>query len=237
MLPDWMQKNDEYIPIDDRATFHTGTIKAIGRIMSRIRVQRGHEKERTLPPILKLLLMMLAVVVISVTDKSIVLMAVAAAAFVYLCTWPASDILSILRTSLGAAILAFLIFLPAMLMKPAGIANNLTVVLKVFLSVTIVGMFNHTTQWNHITSALKKMKIPGIFIFTLDITLKYIVILGNLISDLLTALTLRSVGKNNKKYSSVGGIMGTTFLISSELGTATYEAMRCRGFTDDYNGL
>jgi cobalt/nickel transport system permease protein len=101
----------------------------------------------------------------------------------------------------------------------------------------MVGFFNHTTQWNHITTALRKLHVPGIFIFTLDITLKYIVLLGKLIIDILTALKLRSVGKNNKKYQSIGGVMGVTFIRGTEMSREMYEAMRCRGFTDDYRGL
>jgi cobalt/nickel transport system permease protein len=124
-----------------------------------------------------------------------------------------------------------------MILHPAGIANNLTVVLKVFLSLEMVSIFNHTTQWNHITVALRKLHIPGIFIFTLDITLKYTVLLGTFITEVLTSLQLRSVGKNNKKYQSVGGVMGVTFIRGAEMSQQMYEAMRCRGFTDDYKGL
>ena len=84
---------------------------------------------------------------------------------------------------------------------------------------------------------LKKLHVPSVFVFTLDITLKYIVLLGDLIKDLLTSLTLRSVGKNNKKYQSVGGVMGQTFIRSVKMSQEMYEAMQCRGFTDDYKGL
>jgi cobalt/nickel transport system permease protein len=136
-----------------------------------------------------------------------------------------------------AALLAFVLWIPAMLWNPEGISNALVIVLKVFLSLEMVSILNHTTQWNHITGALKKLHVPGIFIFTLDITLKYIVLLGTLIGDMLTSLRLRSVGKNNKTYQSVGGVMGVTFIRGSEMSREMYEAMRCRGFTDDYKGL
>jgi cobalt/nickel transport system permease protein len=124
-----------------------------------------------------------------------------------------------------------------MIWNPDGINNNLVLVVKIFLSVEMVTIFNHTTQWNHITAAWRKLHIPGIFIFTVDITLKYIVLLGTLIEDLLTSLSLRAVGKHHKKYRSVGGVMGVTFLRGSEMSREMYEAMRCRGFTDDYKGL
>ena len=87
------------------------------------------------------------------------------------------------------------------------------------------------------TGALRKFHIPGVVIFIIDITFRYIVLLGKLMEDLLTAVSLRSVGRNNKKYSSVGGVMGVTFLRGTEMNKEMYEAMQCRGFTDDYKGL
>lgn len=145
------------------------------------------------------------------------------------------DILNIMKAGCGASVLALIILLPAMFIQPSGIRNELLVVIKVFFSISTLSIFNHTTQWNHITGALRKLHIPGIFIFTLDITLKYIVLLGNLITELLTSLQLRSVGKNNKKYSSIGGVMGVTFVRGTEMNRQMYEAMQCRGFTDDYS--
>jgi cobalt/nickel transport system permease protein len=129
------------------------------------------------------------------------------------------------------------LFIPAFVLNPAGLFNYLAIAAKVFLSLEMVSIFDHTTQWNHITDALRKLHVPGIVIFTIDITLKYIVLLGSLIEDILTSLRLRSVGKNNKKYQSVGGVMGVTFIRGSEMSREMYEAMRCRGFTDDYKGL
>ena len=162
-------------------------------------------------------------------------MAYAAILLLYLCTWPAGDIVNIMKAGCGASVLALIILLPAMFIQPSGIRNELLIVIKVFFSISTLSIFNHTTQWNHITGALRKLHIPGIFIFTLDITLKYIVLLGNLITDLLTSLQLRSVGKNNKKYSSIGGVMGVTFVRGTEMNQQMYEAMQCRGFTDDYS--
>ena len=106
-----------------------------------------------------------------------------------------------------------------------------------FVSVTMDNCFNRRTQWNQITTALRRLHVPGLFVFVLDLTLKYIVLLGTLLQDLLTALQLRAVGRHRKKYQSVGGVLGVTFLRASELSRETWEAMQCRAFTDDYKGL
>ena len=232
-----MKKGDEYIPSRDNNSFIIKSLKSIGKAMSRIKIQRGHEKEWTFPPLFKLCVTLLGIILVSASQNRIIVMAYAALILLYLCTWPAIDILNIFKSGLIASVIAFVILLPAMTLKTEIICNEIFMVIKVFLSVVTISVFNHTTQWNHVTKALRKIHIPGIFIFTLDITLKYIVLLGNLINDLLIALELRSVGKNNDKYNSLGGVMGVTFVKGTKMSEEMYEAMLCRGFSDDYEGL
>lgn len=78
------------------------------------------------------------------------------------------------------------------------------------------------------------MHVPSLFIFTLDITLKYISVLGEICVDILQAVSLRSVGKNPDKAKSFSGILGITFLKSSEMAEEMYASMCCRGFTGEY---
>ena len=217
MLPSWMESVDQYDPPKDCSKFAVKTIQTIGKAMSRIKVQKGHEKGRSLPAIFKLLVTAGGILFLSITQNKLCIMAYAAILLLYLCTWPAGDILNIMKAGCGASVLALIILLPAMFIQPSGIRNELLVVIKVFFSISTLSIFNHTTQWNHITGALRKLHIPGIFIFT------------------LTSLQPRSVGKNNKKYSSIGGVMGVTFVRGTEMNRQMYEAMQCRGFTDDYS--
>lgn len=232
-----MKKQDNYVPPKDGGTFAVKTWKAIGTVMSRVTIQAGHEKGRALPASVKLIGLLAVILMISVSRNRLVLMAIAAVTLVYLCTWPAGDLWGILKIAGTAALFTAVLFLPAMILRPSGVSNHLAVILKVFLCMTLVSIFNHTTQWNHVTGALRRFHIPGIFVFTLDITLKYIVLLGNLIRDMLTAMQLRAVGRHNKKYSSIGGIMGNTFIRGTQMNEQMVEAMRCRCFTDDYRGL
>ena len=238
-----MRETDHYdVPPKDGGTFVIKTIQTIGRIMSRLKIQAGHEKKKHFPAMVKLFAMVFLIIVTSVCQNRVVLLAIAAVLLGYLCTWPAKGLWGVLKPPVAAAALTFLLLIPAMLMNPAGISNNLVVVGKQRVELwlvlqTMVTIFNHTTQWNHVTLALRKLHVPGVFVFTLDITLKYIVLLGNLMQDLLTSMQLRAVGKHDKKYSSIGGVMGVTFIRGTEMNEQMYEAMRCRGFTDDYRGL
>ncbi len=237
MIPAWLRETEEVTPARDSGAFALRTLKSLGGLLSRLRVQRGSAGRFRLPAVVKLLLVLGLIVTLSLARHPILILAVAALTLGWACLLPARELLSVLRPALGAAALALLLFLPAMLLRPAGVGNNLLVVGKIFLSVTLVNLFNRRTPWNQITGALRKLHVPGVFVFVLDLTLKYVVLLGGLVVDLLTARGLRAVGRDRHPWRSVGAVMGQTFLRSTALSRETWEAMCCRGFTEDYKGL
>ena len=232
-----MKKTEDYVPPADGGAFYYRTLKSLGGIMSRLRLESGREGRFSLPAGVRLLLMIALIILVSVTQNDLVIMAVGAVALVRLALMQAEDIGAVVKAVLVAVIMAAVIFAPAVIMDPARLWNSIRVVAKILISVTLVGIFNRTTQWNHPTAVLRKAHIPGTVIFIIDITFRYIVLLGNLMQELLTAVSLRSVGRDDKKYNSVGGVMGVTFLRGTEMNKEMYEAMQCRGFTDDYEGL
>ena len=237
MIPEWMKKTEDYVPPADGGAFYYRTLKSLGGIMSRLRLESGREGRFSLPAGVRLLLMIALIILVSVTQNDLVIMAVGPVVLVRLALMQAEDIGAVVKAVLVAVIMAAVIFAPAVIMDPARLWNSIRVVAKILISVTLVGIFNRTTQWNHLTAALRKAHIPGTVIFIIDITFRYIVLLGNLMQELLTAVSLRSVGRNDKKYNSIGGVMGVTFLRGTEMNKEMYEAMQCRGFTDDYEGL
>ena len=199
MIPEWMKKTEDYVPPADGGAFYYRTLKALGGIMSRLRLESGREGRFSLPAGVRLLLMIALIILVSVTQKDLVIMAVGAVALVRLALMQAEDIGAVVKAVLVAVIMAAVIFAPAVIMDPARLWNSIRVVAKILISVTLVGIFNRTTQWNHLTAVLRKAHIPGTVIFIIDITFRYIVLLGRLMEELLTAVSLRSVGKNNKK--------------------------------------
>lgn len=238
MIPEWMKgEGPAKAPPRDGSAFAFRTLRSLGVILARLRVQRGRAGRLPIPPVCKLLLLLGLILTLSLARHPLLLLAVTALVLGYACTLPARELLSVLRPAFGAAILTLLLLLPAMLIRPSGRWNNLLVAGKVFLSLVMVNLFNRRTQWNQITGALRKLHVPGVFVFVLDLTLKYIVLLGELLADLLTARSLRAVGRDRRKYRSVGGVLGVTFLRSAELSRETWEAMCCRCFTDDDKGL
>ena len=103
-----------------------------------------------------------------------------------------------------------------------------------YVSVTLIGILSAGTTWNKLTGSMRTFRIPSLFIFTLDITLKYISVLGEMCADILTSVSLRSVGKNPQKAKALSGVLGISFLKSREMAEEMYAAMCCRGFTGEY---
>jgi cobalt/nickel transport system permease protein len=92
-----------------------------------------------------------------------------------------------------------------------------------------------STPWNQITGGLRFFRVPDLMIFTLDITIKYIAILGDCCLAVLEALRLRSVGRNRQKGKSASGVLGVTFLKSRKMADDMHQAMICRGFDGTYH--
>lgn len=237
MLPEWMTKTEDYVPPHDGGAFYYKTLKSLGGVLSRLKAESGREGKRSLPAWLKLVVLLLYILFLSISRDRLITMGFVAVGLMALAMMPAGDIWSVLKPGFFAAEISAVLFLPKVIVDPESFMNSLTVVVKVLMSVIAVGIFNRRTQWNHVTGALRKFHVPGVVIFMIDITFRFIVLLGNLMTEMLTALQLRSVGRNRRKYDSVGGIMGTVFVRGAEMNREMYEAMQCRGFTDDYRGL
>ena len=95
-------------------------------------------------------------------------------------------------------------------------------------------LFSATTPWTSVSAAFAALRVPDLFVMTLDMTAKYISLLGGLVLDMLYALKLRSVGRNDRKVDSLSAIAGTLFLKSKEAAEEQYQAMECRGFAGTY---
>lgn len=117
------------------------------------------------------------------------------------------------------------------------IYNCVLIIMKIVGTIPSVNILSYTTKWDKISKSLKLFFITDLFIWVMEITIKYIVILVEHSLNLLYALKLRSIGKNNKKYNSISRIIGNLFLKSKDMGEEMFSAMECRGFTGEFNSV
>jgi cobalt/nickel transport system permease protein len=140
--------------------------------------------------------------------------------------------LRILSASSAAVLFSIVILLPSFLLGNR--INSILIVIKVLGSVCLVNILSHTTEWGRISEALSLLKVPDIFIFAMDTSIRYIYILGELSLDMFYGIKSRTIGRVQKKYMSITGAAGTLFLKSREMAEEMYFAMECRGFTGEF---
>lgn len=232
-MPEWLFKHENYNAQFDKDTFVNKSILSLLSILSRIKTQDSAITAKyKVNAIFKVAFTFLLAVLISMSRSFTFVIVINVYFLVILSMMQVKDIVKILKVSFAMTFFSFVVLLPAVFW-----GNSYSVVMitsKVFATITAVNILSHTTRWDAITSSLKRFFVPDIFIFVLDITIKYIVMLGDFALNMLYALKLRSIGKNKSKYASLSGIAGTMFIKSKEMAEDMYNAMECRGFTGEY---
>ena len=232
VLPSWMCESEAYEPNIDKDGFITKSAQAILGVLAKLKWNAGKDRRFSASPSLKLCYTFLFILLTACSKNYLFSLIMVAGTILALASYPASAMKQILSGSIGAVLFSIFILLPAVFMGNPQIL--LTIGTKVFLSVTLIGMLSAGTAWNKLTASLRAFHIPDIFIFTLDITLKYIAVLGEICMEILTSLRLRSIGQNKKKAKAFSGILGISFLKSREMADEMYAAMCCRGFVGEY---
>ena len=231
MIPDWLKEQEEYNAPQDRDRFLTRSILSLMSMLASFRAKTISYGAKYPAP-LKLIVCLVMILITSLARNMLIVYVVLAILLAHICFLKDVLLVRTITTSLAAAGLSALILIPAIFLGSP--QSMLTVSIKVFVSVGLIGILASTTEWNKLTSGLAAFHIPDVFIFTLDITLKYIVILGNISMDMMNALRLRSIGRNNAKAESLSGVLGVTFLKSRQLSEEMFQAMQCRGFEGEY---
>lgn len=231
-----MTKSENYTPETDHDGFINRSLLSVMSVMSRFRNESlGPGLFDSFSPSapVKLAMALLIIILASCSRNMFFTYSMIAVLLVHMCTLGSRKLLRVFTAALAAAGFSCLLLLPAVFLGSPH--TMLTVSLKVFLSVGLLGLLAATTAWNKITEGLRFFLVPDIMIFTLDITLKFIVILGDICVDMLNALKLRSIGKNHDKSSSISGIIGFAFLKSRHMSDEMCGAMACRGFEGEYH--
>ncbi|MFL0247183.1 energy-coupling factor transporter transmembrane component T family protein [Candidatus Clostridium stratigraminis] len=235
-MPEWLLEKDNFIPEKDSVNFINKSILAILNILSRLRMQSNAAASKLgVNDLTKLITVMMVIIFISLS-KSITYVLIANVFLLVLINFLSiEEIKYVLKVSFVMSVITLLILLPSIFL---GYGNNaLMITLKVFSSVAFVNILSCSTKWNDLLGALKLFKVPDMFIFVLDITIKYIILLGEFSLNMIYALKLRSVGKSNYKSASLSGIIGTMFIKSKEMSEEMYGAMECKGFTGEYRAF
>lgn len=233
-MPEWLIRDEDYSPLSDKDTFTSKSILSLLRVLSRIKAQDSRKTTKhNVNTVFRIASVILLLAMLSISKNPAFVMIIIVYLLAVLSLMEAKDIVGILKVSLAMSFFTFVVLLPAALW--GNTYSSVMITAKVFASITAVNIVFRTTKWNTVTSALKRFFVPDIFVLVLDITIKYIVMLGDFSLNMLYALKSRSVGRNKNKYTSLSGVAGTLFIKSKEMAEDMYDAMECRGFTGEYH--
>lgn len=231
-MPEWLLQKDNYIPPKTGDAFINKSILSILGVLSKLGFHQENAGKRALvDPSIKFISTMIVILLTALSRSFLFVFVVDAYLLLNVGLLSVKQIRYILRMGMIAFIFSFIILLPSIVM---GNINGLLIIIKVLTTVTALNILTSTASWNEITSSLKLLYIPDIFILVLDITMKYILILGEFSLNMLYALKLKSIGKSSSKGTSLSGIVGTMFIKSKDMAEEMYGAMECRGFTGEY---
>lgn len=196
-LPEWALRDENYSPDSDNDYFISRTLLRIMKILRALRYRARKNRIENFSAASAILFTVSLIFLCVISRTTNFLFCVLALELILLCPVDGETIFSTVRNSVAAAVFAALFLLPAFFFGNP----NLILILpfKIFLTTTALGLLTIFFTENQLTRALKNFRVPAVMIFILDTTLRYIVLLGEISQDMLTALKIRSVGKNRDK--------------------------------------
>ena len=222
-LPSWLAAQERYEPTGARHRVMQKNVLHLASLLERVRLGGGaHEGgsiiDRALSSVsapVRLLGMFVCVLCVCLTQSPLYLMLMAAIALVFVAVRPARGLRATFVPALGAAGFAVVLALPALLLDASAAGAMLKIALKTFINVSLVLGVSWTLTWSRMSAALKMLHLPDEVIFTFDMALKHIEVLGRTAHDLTESVMLRSVGRAPAGFSrtdSVAGIMGLSLI-------------------------
>lgn len=242
-LPTWLCEHEAYIPPRDRTSFARKNVLRLTALLEHVcfggGAGTGSRIDRALSCVaapLRLAGLFALVLMVCLSQSGLFMGALLAVALILAAIRPERALKATFLPALAAAVLAWVLALPALLLGVSSAAAMIRIGIKTFINVGLVLGVSYTVPWNKIASALRVLHLPDVVIFTVDMALKHIEVLGRTSASLSEALMLRSVGAapRGSATSGAAGVMGMTFLKAYEQGRAMEESMRCRGFSGTY---
>lgn len=212
-------------------------MRLIGRILNSDRNGSETGQPRILP-VLRLTVAFSCILLCALSGNAVFVIGVLAVELMRLALMPEDGMRHVLKLLVLPVLFTILMLLPSAFMGHP--RTMLTVGLKVLESVLVLAVMNEDLSWKDITEAFHSLHAPQIFVLTLDMTVRYLVILGRYANEIMEAVWLRSASGGayrRKRDARVGGVLGTTFLKSQKMAAETAEAMECRGFTGEYRSF
>ncbi|MCL2043985.1 MAG: cobalt ECF transporter T component CbiQ [Treponema sp.] len=111
-----------------------------------------------------------------------------------------------------------------------GVVSLFTVLFRVYLCVMSVLILVSVTPLSQIVHAMRRLRIPHVFIIVFEMTYRYIGVLLEEVYSMYTAYSLRSSNAKGIQMRDMGSFTGQLLVRSFDRADRVYNAMKCRGY-------
>jgi len=115
-----------------------------------------------------------------------------------------------------------------------GVVSMVTLMLKGLLCLMTAFLLAATTPMDSLCGALRKIRVPKLFVTLLLLTFRYISVLVDEAHIMTTAYRLRAPGQRGIHYSAWGSFLGQLLLRSMDRAEELYSSMQLRGFNGEF---
>lgn len=112
----------------------------------------------------------------------------------------------------------------------AGEMSFLVLLVRTCLCVGAVLILVAVTPFSELTGQLRRMYVPALFVRLFEMIYRYIGVLAEEASTMLTAYRLRAAGAKWPEIKYFGAFIGQLLLRSVDRAERIYHAMQCRGY-------
>jgi len=111
-----------------------------------------------------------------------------------------------------------------------GVVSFAVILFRTWLCVMAVLILVSVTPFSELTSELRRLRTPKIFIVMFELTYRYTGVLLNEAYCATLAYSLRSPNRKGIKMGDMGSFTGILLIRSFDRAERVYDAMKCRGY-------
>lgn len=234
MIENWLLKSEEYEPLDTKERFIDKSIFSFFKIINDIKKEeQGNTYIYKINVTVKMFSIGLNILLIALSRNLVFLALLNISLFFLLFGIEKNKRLRIILMSLIFPIFTSIILIPAII--KGNIFYSSLLIYKVFINILLINIISATATRQAFIRSLKFLLVPDMFIWIMELTLKYILLLAEYSLEVLQSLKIKTIGKSKETKKSLFPIMGNMFLNSVKLSEEMIGAMECRGFTGEYH--
>lgn len=226
-LPDWLNvDNADKLKSSHRRNYIQVNIKTIIKLLDFFTTPSSFSNTKTTPWV-RLVSLIVYTIIISISTNLSYLWILSLILCSKLVILPSNTVINILKKLCCMLVVSSLILLPSIVMSHTDITLFL---IRIGLILINLSLFSTVTSWQQFIIGLRQLCIPSIVLLIMDITIKYIYVLGMFLEELLYSIRLRTLGQRVDSQV-MGVLLGQLYLSTKERTTQTYQAMLLRGYS------